>query len=81
MIKTVSKKGLHFDVVLFVVKTNVAKIRRMEDNTTLILYHGGGLEEDEYQRLQYVRGEFCVWEKMVVDELCLWDIANATSTI
>jgi len=55
--------GLHFDVVLFVIKTNVAKIRRMEDNITLILNHGGGLERDEYQRLQYVSGEFCVWEE------------------
>jgi len=36
----------------------------MEDYITLILHHGGGLERDEYQRLQYVRGELCVWEKM-----------------
>jgi len=50
----------------------------MEDNITLILLHGGGLERDEYQRLQYVRGEFCVWKKMDVDELCLWDIVEAT---
>ena len=63
------------------IKTNVAKIRRMEDNITLILHHGGGLERDEYRRLQYVRGEFCVWEKMDAEELCLWDIADATSRI
>ena len=80
MIKTVSEKGFHFRVVLFVIKTNVAKIRRMEDNITLILHHGGRLERDEYRRLQYVRGEFFVWEKMDADELCLWDIAEATST-
>ena len=48
---------------------------------TLILHHDGGLERDEYRRLQYVRGEFRVWEKMDVDELCLWDIAEATSRI
>ena len=47
----------------------------------LILHHGGGLERVEYQRLQYVRGELCVWEKMDADELCLWDIAEATSRI
>jgi hypothetical protein len=81
LIKTISEKGLHFDVVLFVFKTNVAKIRRMEDNITLILHQGGGLKQDEYQRLRYVRGEFRVWEKMDSDELCLWDIAEATSTI
>ena len=46
----------------------------MEDNITLILHHGGCLERDEYRRLNYVRGEFCVWEKMGVDVLCLWDI-------
>jgi len=46
----------------------------MEDNITLILHHGGYLERDDYRRLTYVRGEFCVWEKMGVDELCLWDI-------
>lgn len=47
-IKIVSEKGLHFrvfyfDVVLFMVKINVAKIPRMEDNITLIRHHGGGL--------------------------------------
>jgi len=62
LIKTISEKGLHFDIVLFVIKTNVAKIRRMEDNITLILHHGSGLEQDGYQR-QYVHGEFCVWKK------------------
>ena len=72
---------LNVDCIRSELKTNIAEIRRMDDNITLILHHGGGLEQDEYQRLQYVRGEFCVWEKMVVDELCLWDIANATSTI
>ncbi|KEH31222.1 hypothetical protein MTR_4g094228 [Medicago truncatula] len=41
---------------------------------TLILHHGGCLERDEYRRLNYVRGEICVWEKMVVDVLSLWDI-------
>jgi len=51
----------------------------MEDNITLILHHGGGFKRDEYRMLQYVRGEFCVWEKMDADELCLWDIAEATS--
>ena len=50
------------------------EISRMEDNITLILHHGGCLERDEYRRLTYVRGEFCVWEKIGVDELCLWDI-------
>jgi len=34
----------------------------------------GCLERDEYKRMQYVCGELCVWEKMDVDELCLWDI-------
>jgi hypothetical protein len=43
----------------------------MEENITVILHYSGGLERDEYQRLQYVRGEFCVWEKMDADELCL----------
>ena len=47
----------------------------------LILHHGGCLERDKYRRLQYVRGEFCVWEKMVANELCLCDIAEATSKI
>jgi len=42
---------------------------------------GGGLERDEYRRQQYVCGEFCIWEKMDADELCLWDIAEATSMI
>jgi hypothetical protein len=74
LIKTISEKGLHFDVVLFVIKTNVAKIRWMEDNITLILHHSDGLERDEHRRLQYVRGELCVWEKMDVDDLCLWGI-------
>ncbi|AES63297.2 hypothetical protein MTR_2g007200 [Medicago truncatula] len=46
----------------------------MEDNITLIMHHGGCLERDKYRRLTYVRGEFCVWEKMGVDEVCLWDI-------
>jgi hypothetical protein len=50
------------------------KICRMEDNIMLILHHGGCLERDEYQRLNYVRGEICVWEKMAVDVLSLWDI-------
>jgi len=53
----------------------------MEDNITLILHHWGGLERNECQRLQYVRGEFCIWEKMDAYELCLWDIAEATSKI
>jgi len=59
----------------------------MEDNITLILLHhrfwqhDGGLEGHEYQRLEYVRGEFCVWTKLNADELCLWDIAEATSRI
>jgi len=43
LIKTVSEKGLYFDVVSFMIKTNVAKIFRMEDNITLILHRGGGL--------------------------------------
>ena len=63
------------------IKTNVVKIRMMEDNIMLILHHGGGLERDEYRRLQYVYGELCVWEKMDTDELCLWDIVEATSRI
>jgi len=67
---------LRFDVVLLMIMANVGKIRRMEDNITLILHHCRGLERDEYQRLQYVHGEFCGWEKMDVDELCLWDIEN-----
>jgi hypothetical protein len=54
---------LHFDVILFVIKTNISKIHTMEDNITLIMRHGGGLERDEYQRLQYAHGEFYVWEK------------------
>jgi len=63
LIKTAGKKGifpmlvnsyLHFVVVLFVIITNVAKIRTMEENIMLILLHGGGLERDEYQRLQCV---------------------------
>jgi len=54
--------------------TKVAKIRRMKENITQILHHSEGLKRDEYRRLQYVRGEFCVWEKMDVGELCLWDI-------
>jgi hypothetical protein len=53
---------LHFDVILFVIKTNISKIHTMEDNITLIMRHGGGLERDEYQRLQYAHGEFYVWE-------------------
>jgi len=57
-----------------VIKTNVAKICRMEDNITLILHHSGNLERDEYWRLKYICGEFCAWEKMDADELCLWDI-------
>jgi len=56
---------------LFILGFSVAKIRRMEDNITLILHLGGGLERDEYRRLQYARGEFYVWEKMDDDELCL----------
>jgi len=80
LINTINKKGifpmlvnsyLHFVVVLFVIMTNVAKICSMEENITLIMHHGGDLERDEYQRLQYVDGEFCVWEKVDVDELCL----------
>jgi len=63
-----------FDVVLLLILTDVGQIRRMEDSITLILHHGGCLERDEYRRLQYVCGEFCVWEKMDVDQLCLWDI-------
>ena len=66
---------------LFILGFSVAKIRRMEDIMTLILHHCGGLKRYEYRRLQYVHGEFCVWEKMDVDELCLWDIAEATSRI
>jgi len=50
--KTISEKGLHFDVVLFMIKTNVAKIRRMEDNIMIILHHSGGLERNEYQRYE-----------------------------
>jgi hypothetical protein len=46
----------------------------MEDCITVILHHGGCLERDQYRRLQYVGGEFCVWEKMDVDLFCLWDI-------
>jgi hypothetical protein len=55
LINTVSKKGtfsmlmnsdLHYVVVLFMIMTNVPKIRRMEENITLILHHGGGLEQD-----------------------------------
>jgi len=43
----------------------------MEANITLILHHGGGLEQYEYQRLQYVRGELCVWEKwMLMSYVC-----------
>jgi hypothetical protein len=61
-------------VVLFVIKTKLAEICRMEDHITLILHHGGDLVRNENRRLQYVGGEFCVWEKMYVDELCLWDI-------
>lgn len=49
-------------------------LSRMEESITVILHHGSCLERDEYRRLQYVRGEFCVWEKMDVDQLCLWDI-------
>ena len=63
-----------FYVVLLLILTDVGQIRRMEDSITLILHHGGCLERDEYRRLQYVYGEFCVWEKMDVDQLCLWDI-------
>lgn len=48
------------------------KICRMD--ITLILHHGGCLERDEYRRLNYVRGEICVWEKLAVDVLSLWDI-------
>lgn len=47
---------------------------RMEEHITLILHHGGDLVRNENRRLQYVGGEFCVWEKIYVDELCLWDI-------
>jgi len=54
--------------------TKVAKIRRMKENITQILHHSEGLKRDEYRKLQYVRGEFCVWEKMDAGELCLWDI-------
>jgi hypothetical protein len=57
-----------------VIKTKLAEICRMEDHITLILHHGGDLVRNENRRLQYVGGEFCVWEKMYVDELCLWDI-------
>jgi len=32
---------LNFVAVLFVIMTNVAKIRRMEENIMLILHHGG----------------------------------------
>ncbi|XP_024642453.1 uncharacterized protein [Medicago truncatula] len=46
----------------------------MEEHITLILHHGGDLVRNENRRLQYVGGEFCVWEKIYVDELCLWDI-------
>jgi len=59
----VVNSNLNFVVVLFVIMINVAKIRSIEENITLILHHGGGLERDEYQRLQYVRGELCVWGK------------------
>ena len=63
-----------FDVVLLLIVTDVGKIRRMEGYITRILHHGGCLERDEYRWLQYVRGEFCVWEKMDADELCFRDI-------
>jgi len=44
----------------------------MEDNITLILHHGDSLERDEYQMLQYVRGEFCVWKEknMLMSYVC-----------
>lgn len=68
------KSDLHFLCCFAFDFDDVGIIRRMEDSITVILHHGGCLERDEYRRLQYVDGEFCVWEKMDVDQLCLWDI-------
>ncbi|AES98550.1 hypothetical protein MTR_5g069870 [Medicago truncatula] len=75
---------LHFTKIIIIIGDHPWKrfgfevrfcgLSRMEDSITVILHHGGCLERDEYRRLQYVDGEFCVWEKMDVDQLCLWDI-------
>jgi hypothetical protein len=79
--QTLFRNCFNQSVISFITKLIFINFRIMEDNIMLILHHGGGLERDEYQRLQYVHGEFCVWEKMDVGDLCLWDIAEITSWI